>query len=126
MTILGGSLFTSEAQQRVSVILITLERSILQALRTDSQREICQQHIYYIAICSLHSGLLSLSPQFPLNSQKVIPLVEMPLTSELRVIALLYLCSPLIPAAEEHSFQHGWKKSMRCIVWTQEGCLLLL
>lgn len=86
-------------------------------------------NISYIAICSLQPGLPISSPQFPLNSHKIMPLIEMSLPSESRLIAFLYLCSPLSPHCvwEDRSLQQSClQRSVPCIAWTQEGCLLLL
>lgn len=116
----------------MSVVLATLQRPITQASGTSSLCEICQDqshsNISCITICSLQPGLLGPSPR-SLNSQKMMPLFEMPLPSELSRIALLHLCAPH-PAHGiwgDGSSQHGCsQRSVRCMGWTREGCLPLL
>ena len=83
----------------------------------------------HTATCSFQPGLLNPSLQFPLNSHKMMPLTEMPLTSEPRLIALLYLRAPHYARRvwEDGSLQRGCSQRSRCCAeWTQEGCLLLL
>lgn len=68
------------------------------------------------------------SPQSSLVSSKK-SFIEMPLPSEPRLIAVLHLC--VLHSAhhvwEDGNLQHGClQRSMRCMGWTQEGCLLLL
>lgn len=115
----------------MSVVLVTLQRSICQASGTDSPCEICQDGptaIYLrLQVFSLQPCVLSPSPQFPLNCHKMMSLIEMP--SESRLIALLYLCLPHSAHRvwDDRSLQCGClRRSVRCVGWTQEGCLLLL
>lgn len=106
----------------MSVVLLTLQRSIFQALGTDS---LCEIHEYsptavsYLAICCLLPGLLSHFPQFPLNSQKMVPLIARPLPSESRLIAVLYQSVPHSAhgACEDHGLQHDSCRGL-CCVWS--------
>lgn len=109
----------------MSVVLLTLQRSVFQAFGTDSLCEIHEDSP--TAVClTLQSvvvlsclGPLSHSPQFPLNSQKMMPLIARALPSESRLIAVLYLCAPHSAhgACKDHGLQHDSCRGL-CRVWS--------